>query len=351
MDLTPQLFRDVQFTERRGAYDREEVDAFLARVGTAVGQLQERVREAQRRFEAAEGRVADLEAKRREQDDANETMQRMIETAARFADEAMKEAKDDAEQIIAGARKKADEMIAQAEEAIRRDVGATRDRLEAEIRQLERHRDELTQRVADIDDHLTRERTKLRAELEELLAIVDDPERLRLAPTPGTDPEPVIVLTDSRPAADSAAAVADTGTDVATGADQPMAGPDTAPVDAVDDEDDLSSLPPPPEDWEPPAELARDAGGSTEAAAGIDADLDEATALFDRRRDDDLDAGPPTEPHPIVSPGTAFGGDHLDELRRAVSDDTTDAEADAAMAAFFDQDTDDDRSRRFGRRR
>jgi cell division initiation protein len=331
MDLTPQLFRDVQFTERRGAYDRDEVDAFLARVGTAVGQLQERVREAQRRFEAAEERVAALEAKRREQEDANETMQRMIETAARFADEAMKEAKDEAEKIVAGAREKADEMIAQAEEAIRRDVGATRDRLEAEIRQLERHRDELTQRVADIESHLDRERTRLRGELEELLGVLDDPERLRHAPVPGTDPEPVIVLTDSRPAP-------------AAGAAEPEAD--------VEDDEDLSELPPPPEDWEPPAELASAVTPEPEAETAREPLDEEPAGLFDPRgRDDGLDGGPPTQAQPVVGPGTAFGGSHLEELRRAVSDEAADDEADAAMAAFFDQDADDERARRFGRRR
>jgi DivIVA domain-containing protein len=337
MDLTPQLFRDVEFTERRGAYDRDEVNAFLARVGTAVGQLQERVREAQRRVEAAEERSSRLEAKSREQEDANETMQRMIETAARFADEAMREAKEESEEIVAGARKKADEMIMQAEEAIRRDVGATRDRLEAEIRQLERHRDALTERVALVESHLGRERVRLRSQLEELLTAVDDPDRLTMVPPPGDDPEPVIVLTEGPQAASRVEPVAE----------DPMVVADD------DEEEDLSDLPPPPEDWEPASALQNVQDEPAEVP-------DEASpALFDRRPasdrssdpDPDLDGGPPTEAHPVVGPGSAFGGNHLDQLRRAVSDEPTDAEADAAMAAFFDQDTDDEPSRRFGRRR
>jgi DivIVA domain-containing protein len=328
MDLTPQLFRDVQFTERRGSYDREEVNAFLARVGTAVGQLQERVREAQRRVEAAEERASRLEAKAQEQDDANETMQRMIEKAARFTDEAIKEAKDEAEAIVAQARKKADELLVQAEEAVRRDVGATRDRLEAEIRQLERHRNELNGRIELLDTHLARERTRLRGQLDEMIATLDEPDRLAITSPGGADPEPIIVL--SEPAR---------GGDAATAEDAPesaLASPDHA-------DEDLSDLPPPPEDWQPGKATADasvgDAGGATEASP----------PLFD----DDRDGGPPTEAHPVVGPGTAFGGAHLEELRRAVSEDDTDAEADAAMAAFFDQDTDDDDepARRFGRRR
>jgi DivIVA domain-containing protein len=338
MDLTPQLFRDVQFTERRGAYDRDEVNAFLARVGTAVGQLQERVREAKLRVDAAEERAARLEAKAGEQVDAKETMQRMIETATRFAAEAEKEAKDNAEAVVAQARKKADDLIRQAEEAVRRDVGATRDRLEAEIRQLERHRDELKERIDGLDAHLERERVRLRGQLDEMIAALDDPQRLVVATPAGTDPEPIIVLTDpSRPEAT-------------------LASPDTT-------DDDLSDLPPPPEDWEPGTVADRagfePAGPATEATPALfedesrdDAAPEDATpgdAGADPGHDD---GGPPTEAHPVVGPGTAFGGNHLEELRRAVSDDAPDAEADAAMAAFFDQDTDDDEpSRRFGRRR
>ncbi len=65
----------------------------------------------------------------------------------------------------------------------------------------------------------------------------------------------------------------------------------------------------------------------------------------------DWEGGPPTEATPVIGAGSAFGGSHLDELRRAVSEEADDAEADAAMAAFFDQDTEEDRARRFGRRR
>jgi DivIVA domain-containing protein len=318
MDLTPQLFRDVQFTERRGAYDKDEVNAFLSRVGTAVGQLQERARDAHRRVEAAEQQIAKLEAAAREQKDADETLRRTLVLAQRTADAAVQEANEEADAIVAAARKRADEMIVQAEEAVRRDVGATRDRLEAEIRELEGHRDELRERIDVLGTHLESERGRLRGELDHLRDVLDDPERLVVAEPPGAEPEPLIILSDSTRAAAPAPV------------DEPA--PDLA--DEPDDAD-LAHLPPPPEDWSP---TDQGPGAGTRTGAAPSDDLDP-------------DSGPPTEAHPVVGAGPSSGGSHLDELRRAVRDDTTDPEADAAMAAFFDQDTDDEPSRRFGRRR
>jgi cell division initiation protein len=346
MELTPQLFRDVQFTERRGAYDKDEVHAFLARVGTAVGQMQERVREAQRRLEAAEDHIAKLEAAAREQQDADETLRRTLVLAQRTADAAIKEAQDEAEVIVAEARSKADDMIVQAEEAVRRDVGATRDKLQAEIRDLERHRDELHRRVELITDHLESERSRIQAELADLSAVLDDPERLVVARVPGSDPEPVIVLTESAPAE----------VDDPPESDAPAGDPSAD--HPADSSDDLSHLPPPPVGWRPddstsspdhPAPLPDDPAASPDDAVSSGALFEPLPDAPRAPRDDD--GGPPTEAHPIINAGTSFGGSHLDELRRAVSADATDAEGDAAMAAFFDQDTDDEPSRRFGRRR
>lgn len=353
MDLTPQLFRDVQFTERRGAYDKDEVHAFLARVGTAVGQMQERVREAQRRIEASDEHVAKLEAAAREQRDADETLRRTLVLAQRTADAAVQEAHDEAEVIVAEARKKADDLVVQAEEAVRRDVGATRDRLEAEIRDLETHRQQIKQRIEAISTHLEAERLRIHDEIDALKSVLDDPSRVALASVPGDDPAPLIVLTGHRP--DAVVNVVDEPSDELPDAEQDdrivedRAGDLGAEIDSgvdsaasageanADRSDDLSHLPPPPADWD------------ASRPHVVDPVESDAATLFGAS-DDLHDGGPPTEAHPIVA-GTSFGGSHLDELRRAVSDDDGDPEADAALAAFFDQDTDEEPSRRFGRRR
>lgn len=334
MELTPQLFRDVQFTERKGAYDKDEVHAFLARIGTAVGQIQDRARDSQRRAEAAETEVATLQSAAREQQDADETLRRTLVLAQRTADAAIKEAKDESEVILAEARQRADDMVAKAEDAIRRDVGAQRDRLLDEIRSLEIDRDGLRERIAVISDHLESERARLHSELDALKAVLDDPARSSLRPVPGADqdPDPVVVLRDDGPTIDVTY--------------------DEAPAAAFDD--DLSELPPPPVGWD---EIGTDTAGAGDTPepearrAPLHEDAADEPAPTSRPTDEYADGGPPTEAAPVVSPGTAFGGGHLDELRRAVSDETAAGEEDAAMAAFFDQDTDEEPGRRFGRRR
>src|SRR5918997_6946972 len=62
MELTPQALHDVEFREaRRGGYNTRDVDDFLERVAIGVGQLQDRLREAYHRAEAAEARLADMQ--------------------------------------------------------------------------------------------------------------------------------------------------------------------------------------------------------------------------------------------------------------------------------------------------
>ena len=149
-------------------------------------------------------------------------------------------------------------------------------------------------------------------------------------PAPGDEPEPPESLAVRSDAASAPAA------DVT-----PPAAPSLVPDAPVlsDDDEDLSHLPPPPVDW--------DASASSSPAD------EPPTWADDPRASSDLGDGPPTEATPVIGAGTAFGGTHLDELRRAVSEDApnAEAEADAAMAAFFDQDDEADRNRRFGRRR
>ncbi|MFM7510037.1 MAG: DivIVA domain-containing protein, partial [Actinomycetota bacterium] len=45
MELTPELFETIEFTERRKGYDTEEVETFLEEAGTALAQLLARHRQ------------------------------------------------------------------------------------------------------------------------------------------------------------------------------------------------------------------------------------------------------------------------------------------------------------------
>ncbi|HEY8545923.1 MAG TPA: DivIVA domain-containing protein, partial [Acidimicrobiales bacterium] len=96
MELTPQALHDVEFREaRRGGYNTHDVDDFLERVAVGVGQLQDRLREAYHRAEAAEGRLAEMQRQLDELQrnrpvdkaaDADETLRRTLVLAQRTAD-------------------------------------------------------------------------------------------------------------------------------------------------------------------------------------------------------------------------------------------------------------------------
>lgn len=335
MDLTPELLRTVEFNDaKKGGYDHDEVDEFLDRAAADLARQHEQIRAVEGRITEAERRAAEAESQARDHSDSDETLRRTLVLAQRTADAAIKEAEDDAARIVAESRQKADGLIASAEEQVRREVGATRDRLQAEIRELEARRAELGDQITELSTHLDDERARIGARLDDLR------ERLRsdsmgMAPTPGDDPD----LSDSVDgnAAGSATTTSDTGPDpddAVAGADEPVPSADSDAVDLdgpVDEaeRDDLSDLPPPPVGWESDADEVDD----------------------DEPSDDD---GPPTQATPVVERDNDVGSSHLDELRRAVSDgstETTEEGDDAAMAAFFDQDDDPEPQRRFGRRR
>jgi len=345
MDLTPELLRTVEFNDaKKGGYDHDEVDEFLDRAAADLARQHEQTRESEGRIATAERRAQEAEAQAKDHSDSDETLRRTLVLAQRTADAAVKEAQDDAARIIGEARQKADGMIASAEEQVRREVGATRDRLQAEIRELEARRADLHGRITDLSGHLDSERDRIGRQLDELRA------------TLGADSMAMVSAPTDEPSLFDPAGDATSDDSPAPAAAEPTA-PEPAPDvldltpgsarsdDADSSGEDLSELPPPPEDWSAGA-------AADEAPTKID---EEADTEPDTEADADLDGGgPPTEATPVVDLGTDVGSSHLDELRRAVSDgpDSTD-EDDAAMAAFFDQDDDDDTepSRRFGRRR
>lgn len=324
MDLTPEMLRTVEFNDaKKGGYDHDEVDDFLDRAAADLARQHTALRDLEARVTAAEQRAAEAESAANDRSDSDETLRRTLVLAQRTADAAIKEANDDAARIVAEARQKADGLVASAEEQVRREVGATRDRLQAEIRELEGRRGQLHERITDLGAHLDAERDRLRSQVDELRRSLDD-DALRLTPVPGVDPEPVADTPLVDVSASDAAAPLATDPEGQTAADVDVVEPDA---------EELSDLPPPPADWsaaEEPAERGSLLGS-----------------------DDDLDGGPPTQATPVVGGAGDVGSSHLDELRRAVSDGPAEpgADEDAAMAAFFDQDDDDEPSRRFGRRR
>src|SRR5690606_5401839 len=118
---------------RRGGYNTRDVDDFIERVAAGVGHLNERVREAQARADAADARIAELqreldEVRRRpataaaapEVSETDETLRRTLVLAQRTADATIKEAKEEANRVLSEAREEAARTRAQAESEARR---------------------------------------------------------------------------------------------------------------------------------------------------------------------------------------------------------------------------------------
>lgn len=346
MDITPQLLKEVKFSESWRGYDRDEVDEFLERVGAGVALVQGRLREAIERAEAAESRAQAMGSR----SEAEETLKRTLVLAQRTADAAVAEANETAARTISEAEARAQRMIAdaeahaavlraEAEAEVRRVIESTRAPLIEEIKELERVRNFLRDDIELLENHLAAQRERLRGQLGEIAALLDEPSMLRPEPTPetsGVDPdaalsslsEPAPVVTPAEPApAVSEPVVADAPTATAP---PPPPAPDAgaaAPPRIDTGEHDLRP------GAQPGGPVAFDA-----APVGV------ATAPSSRGWDD---AGPPTQPVAIADIETQSDS-FLDQLRRAVDDDPDD---DVAMTAFFDQDDEERPRSRFGRRR
>ena len=215
MDVTPQVINEVEFHQKMRGYDPDEVDDFLERVAVAVGQLQDRTREAAERAAIAERRAAELEAHLRggqpkptpprpavaapapavsSEEDA-ETIRRTLILAQRTADAAVQEAQDaaaktlqsatdEAERVLTEAQDRARNLLTTAEAEARKTADGTRQRLVAEIIALEEARDGLRADHGILERHLEEQRLRLRSSIGDLQRLLDDPGRLRLASAP-----------------------------------------------------------------------------------------------------------------------------------------------------------------------
>jgi DivIVA domain-containing protein len=114
MELTPKVFRDVQFREKlRGGYHPEDVDEFLEQAALGVEALQDKLRQATERAQRAEQSATEATA-------TDEALKRMLLMAQRTADQAVSEAREEAEKMTTEARAQAESTLADAEERGRR---------------------------------------------------------------------------------------------------------------------------------------------------------------------------------------------------------------------------------------
>jgi len=204
MDVTPQVINEVEFHQKMRGYDPDEVDDFLERVAVAVGQLTERLHEAEGRAAQADRRAFELERKVREfdersptrdEDEDTDTIKRTLVLAQKTADAAVKEAKDEAQRTLTEAQQKADvlvndaqttseRLVSDAEIEARRTSEETRQRMADEIVALEAAREALKTDHGVIERHLDEQRLRLRGAIADLQQLLDDPEKLRAASLP-----------------------------------------------------------------------------------------------------------------------------------------------------------------------
>jgi cell division initiation protein len=113
MEVTPKTFREVQFREKlRGGYHPEDVDEFLEQAAVGVEALLAQLREAEERVARAERAAAEAST--------DDTLKRVLVIAQRAADQAVQEAREEAERLLEEAKSKAGAVLADAEERAQR---------------------------------------------------------------------------------------------------------------------------------------------------------------------------------------------------------------------------------------
>jgi DivIVA domain-containing protein len=195
MELTPQTLHAVEFREaRRGGYNTRDVDDFIERVAASVGHLNERVREAQARADAADARLAEMqheldEVRRRpaaaaapEVSETDETLRRTLVLAQRTADATIKEAKEEANRVLSEAREEAARTRSEAEAEARRGADTARVTAQHEVETLISNRDVLQADLEALTRRIDEQRDQLRSGITEMQRLLDDPSALKPLP-------------------------------------------------------------------------------------------------------------------------------------------------------------------------
>lgn len=333
MELTPQSLHAVEFREaRRGGYNTRDVDDFIERVAAGVGPLQERVREAVARAEAADGRLVEMqreldEARRRpmspEAVETDETLRRTLVLAQRTADATVKEAKEEANRVLSEAREEAARTRAEAESDARRGAESARVAAEAEVDSLLASRDKLKSDVEILSKRLGDQRSNIRSGIGELQRLLDDPTVLKpVAMPPLSEVDRPVPVADAAPANgdhDPAEPLA-----AAEPADSPLA-PAAGPQVAALQESPAPDLGPP----------------TRPVPFGLTADNRGPWMPSELRGGDEDPLGPLPAPPP-AAPGNGTAGTAPAETRERPSE---------WGKAVFNQEPAEGESTRFGRRR
>ena len=336
MPVSPQQLRGLRFDERSHGYDKHQVDQVMARLADVVEDLQRSLSAAEARASAGAGGPGGLD----------DSLRRTLILAQRTADAAVREAREEAERIRSQARVEADGLLAEAHrraaalpvgveterarliDDARRDCedriarvrdelagteGRLREELAQQVQQLTARRDQLVELVARFDGHLTSRRQRLAGVVDQLAALLDDPEAWSPPEVPTVDDTPGDPVADLAPLEVRVEAMDDFADD------RPVAAPSSFPsphlaVGLEDDDDDAAG---------PPTQLHPIVPGAS--------DDDD-----DRDEDDELDEADEVELRdPSVRTDPTDGGDPVDRDDRRIRPAWADAvpsEADPTVA-------------------
>lgn len=214
MDGSPQLLTNIQFAEAKKGYDRDQVDNFLRELSGKVGELQDMLRLSTQRAEAAEVALAEAEKARSLAEAAAaeataraaaapaptgasdiEAATGVLAMAQKTAEATVSDAEAKARDIVADARDRAATIVVEVEreaERLKGDANARADQLVAErvtvierdVERLSAQRDGLQLDVDLLRHYLDDHREKIRAGLDDINRILDQPGGLTLDKAP-----------------------------------------------------------------------------------------------------------------------------------------------------------------------
>ena len=369
---------DIRFEEETRGYSKDQVDrvlANLAPLADEIERLQARLSESETRAASAEARLVEARSPSQAsgapgmppapQPDFDETLRNTLVSAQRQADTTIREAKEEAERLRTEAEFQSNALLADARDQsseMTTEAVAYRERLMAEAaaersKMLEEARDEAQNRVRSVEKELAEaheaERTKLvnqiselqdthkllqddvirfeqhlksrssevRAALEEMSAVLDDPDRLRskdgIEPADIDDFEAadyppiaveVVALNDLEAEAQMAAEATARPGEVINAAELE----DLAPDEEYEEEEDFESYDS-VEDYDP------DQVGQGEGYVLDDPQVGVETQTVPLPQTDDRQGLPNSDlpPPPAGEQGDPF----LDELRRVTTED------------------------------
>lgn len=383
---------DIRFEEENRGYSKDQVDrvlANLAPLADEIERLQARLSEAETRAASAEARLVEARSPSQAsmadgmppapQPDFDETLRNTLVSAQRQADLTVREAKEEAERLrteaefqsnamLADARDQSAEMTTEAvayrerlmaEAAAERSkmLDEARDEAQERVRSVEReladaHESERTSLVSQItelqgthkllqddvtrfEQHIKNRAAQVRAALEDITTMLDDPEGLRAQD--GLEPAAIDDLDSEAypPIAVEVVALNDLESEAELAAQAAAHSGDV--VDAAE----LDELAPNPA-------LAADDPGTYDDYDGGDPELGVKTQTIVPPPLDDVGIG--SEDDTALPPANGDGDPFLDELRRVTSEESP---TDDAINDFLDDDDKRDRGTGgwFGRRR